>query len=82
LLNYNNGLPDTDAKRVLLPDIEERAQEINRMAKDIQAAGEAVRQQQRQLTAAETEHASASANLSTATERWEQIRKQIERLNR
>ena len=52
------------------------------MVRNVQCMGETERDYQRQISQAEIKHASAQANLVAATERWEQIKKQIEDLNR
>jgi hypothetical protein len=56
--------------------------EANTMVRNLQRMGEAERECQRQILQAESKRASALANLAAATERWEQIKKQIEELNR
>ncbi len=82
LLNHSNGLTDQAARGALAPEIEKLSLEVNTMTGNLQHAGEVVWQWQRQVTQAETEHASAQINLEIATDRWEQIKKQIEDLNR
>jgi hypothetical protein len=54
---------------------------VNSTVRNVQEAGEEARQQQRKVDEIETPRASAQISLTTATERWEQIKKQIEDLN-
>jgi tRNA A37 N6-isopentenylltransferase MiaA len=61
----------------LAPDIEARAQEINRMVRRVAEAEEVFRHWKRQMSETETERASTQSSLMRATERWEQIQRQI-----
>jgi len=82
LLAYSNNLADQDAKRALTPEIETLAQNVNLTVRNVQEAGEEARSRQRNVIQIEARRASAQTNLQAATERWDQIRKQIEDLNR
>ncbi len=82
LREHVGRLPDESARNALRPDIEQCMQEANTMVRNVQCMGETERDYQRQISQAEIKHASAQANLVAATERWEQIKKQIEDLNR
>jgi chromosome segregation ATPase len=80
LRNYCNGLTDPDARNALAPDLEERAQEVNRMVRRMHEADEAYRQWQRKVADFEGDRANAFTNLTRATQRWEQIQTQIANL--
>jgi chromosome segregation ATPase len=82
LCEHVGKLSDESARNALRPDIEECAQEVNMIVRNLQRMGEAERECQRQILQAETRRASALTNLAVATERWEHIKKQIENLNR
>jgi hypothetical protein len=81
LLLYCNSLVEQGARNALLPDIERLVNEVNASVRDLQFAGEVVRQRQKELERAQTMAAAANASLLAATDRWEQIRKQIDDLN-
>jgi chromosome segregation ATPase len=81
LLAYSNGLTDQGARQALSSEVENLAQNVNSTIRNVQVAGEEARQQQRKVDEIETLRASAQISLTTATERWEQIKKQIEDLN-
>ncbi len=82
LLAYSNGLADQNAMEALSSQVEALAQNVNFTVGSVQAAGEEVRQWRRKVEQIETQRASARLSLKAATERWEQIKKQIEDLNR
>lgn len=81
LLTYSNNLTDQDAKRALSSEIETLAQNVNFTLGVVRMAGEELRQVQRTVEQLKTRRASAQMSLTAATERWEQIKKQIEGLN-
>ena len=77
LREHIGKLSDESAKSALRPDMEDSLQEANMMVRNLARAGEAERDCQREISEAEMKRTSAAA-----TERWEQIKKQIEDLNR
>lgn len=82
LLTHSNGLTDHSARQALTPEVENLARNVNFTVGNVQVAGEEVRQWRRRVGDVETRRASAQMSLTAATERWEQIKKQIEDLNR
>jgi hypothetical protein len=78
LLDYSNSRTEQSERDALSPDIERLAQEVTAATIRVRPADEAVRQAQRRLTDFERDRAVAQMNLKTATERWEQIRKQLD----
>jgi hypothetical protein len=77
LLTYCNGLTDQGARNALMPDIERLSQEVNTSVRAVQSESEVVRRHQRELEQNQTQRAVAYASLLAATDRWEEIRKQI-----
>ncbi len=77
LLNYCNGKTDTESN-ALSPQLERLAQELSRATINLRTAGDAVRQAQRRMAEIERDRAVAQSNLNLATERWEQIPKQLD----
>jgi hypothetical protein len=81
LLTFSNSRTDQNARQALSSQVETLAQNVNFTVGTVQAAGEEVRQWRRKVEQGETQRASAQMSLTAATERWEQIKKQIEDLN-
>jgi hypothetical protein len=82
LLAHSNALKDQSAQQALSFELENLSRNVNFTVGVVQTAGEEVRQQQRKVEEIQTLRASAWISLTAATERWEQIKKQIEDLNR
>jgi chromosome segregation ATPase len=78
LLDYCNNL-ELGQRSSLSPELERLSQELNRATRNLTQADDALRQTQRYLTELERDCAVAQSNLTVATERWEQIRKQLDR---
>jgi phage shock protein A len=77
LLAYSNRLTDQNATQALSSEIETLAQNVTFTVRNVQDAGEEARQVRRTMDQLETRRASAETNHAAATERWEQIKKQI-----
>jgi hypothetical protein len=81
LLAHSNA-QDHSAQQALAPEIDNLVRNVNFTLGIVHAAGEEVRQEQRKVEEIQTLRASAQMSLTAATERWEQIKKQIEDANR
>jgi hypothetical protein len=81
LLAYSNSLADQCAQQALSFEIENLARDVNSTVGFVQAAGDEMRRWRRKVEELETRRASAQMSLTAATERWEQIKKQIVDLN-
>ena len=77
LLDYCNSRTDQSDRNSLSAEIERLAQEVSKTAVNLRMADDAVRRAQSRMSDMERDRSVAQANLSLATERWEQIRKQL-----
>jgi hypothetical protein len=81
LMAHAGRQTDQQAQQALSPEIERLAQNVNFTIRTVQVAGERVRCQREEIEELQRQRASAQINLTLASERWEQIKKQIEDLN-
>jgi hypothetical protein len=77
----NNPATDPDTKRALGPQIETFVQNVNFTVRNVREAGDEMRRRRRDMEEIEKRRAVAQSNLTTAAERWEQIKKQLAELN-
>jgi hypothetical protein len=80
LLAFSNNSMDQDGKRALGPQIEVLAGNVNFTVGSVREAGEEVQRRRREMEKVEKQRTVAQLNLNAATERWEQIKKQIAEL--
>jgi len=78
LLDYSNSRTDENERNSLSHELERLAQEVNRATATHGVADQMVRQAQKQMADIERDRAVAQSNCTLATERWEQIRKQLD----
>ena len=79
--HINNPSTGQASKSALNSEVEKLAQETTATTQQVQSAGNAVRQCQREVEQSEAKRTVAYENLLKETERWEQIKKQIAELN-
>jgi chromosome segregation ATPase len=77
LLKHRNQLPDEAGRRALDAEIAKLAGNVNFTVEALGIARERVRQRQNEVQALESKRASAQKSEQVASERWEQIRKQL-----